>query len=243
MYITVQDWMMTLPLGKVELLIYAHVYDLTKHGKFFDGSAEYLARMCGCKERMVRHAVEKLVDGGYLRREKGLGRQRSLTACEPPPCGNTLPREAATDCRKSGNTLPQKRQQIAADSATDCRENGNTLPRPFLIEQSRDNQVDNQVYSQVYRDRPTREDITKYCEQKGLRAVDPKAFAAYYEERGWTTDRGPVKNWRKLLEKWDEDAKRKRAANDGRSYTLDPAELRRLRGEDYETVEGDDLPF
>ena len=258
-YIKVQDWMIALPLGKVELLIYAFVYDLTEKGKFYDGSTEYLSKLLSCSDRMARHAVEKLIDGGFIRAEKGVGRQRALTACEPPVCGNPLPEETETDCRKSGNTLPQKRKQISAETEIHCRKSGNTLPQPFYKNNTSDNTSDNTSTSaRAPAPAPAREATTKnpslsevkaYCESAGLKAVDPAAFHAHYEALGWKTGERPIKNWKALCLRWDKEDQAKRQANAGRSYARTHEELEqverikaRMAGYEYQEPT-DELPF
>lgn len=49
---------------------------------------------------------------------------------------------------------------------------------------------------------PTLEEVTAYCDERG-NGIDPEAFIAYYEARGWMLKNGPVKKWQACVITWE----------------------------------------
>ena len=90
---------------------------------------------------------------------------------------------------------------------------------------------------------PAPEDVRAYCKEKGYN-IDPEQFCDFYASKGWKVGNQPMKDWRAAVRTWVKRHKAESSSNEGRSYTLDPEELRRRQGQsDFVTVEGDDLPF
>ena len=231
LYITVRDWMIALPLGKVELLIYAFVYDLTAKGKFYDGSTEYLASLLSCSVQMVRRALNSLAAEGLITASKGIGRQRAYTACEPPKRETTVSREGKLQFPEKETTVSRPFYKNNSSDNTSDNSSDNTS------DNSSDNSSDNTSDS-----RPTREDVETFCREKGLAHVDRDAFFSHYETRDWRTERGPVKDWRRLLARWDEEAKRKAEKDGGRSYAVTREAVEALQGLPDRKIETK-LPF
>ena len=241
LYITVRDWMIALPLGKVELLIYAFVYDLTAKGKFYDGSTEYLASLLSCSVQMVRRALNSLAAEGLITASKGIGRQRAYTACEPPKRETTVSREGKLQFPEKETTVSQKGNHSFPKGKPEFPEKETTVSRPFYKNNSSDNTSDNSS-DNTSDSRPTREDVETFCREKGLAHVDRDAFFSHYETRDWRTERGPVKDWRRLLARWDEEAKRKAEKDGGRSYAVTREAVEALQGLPDRKIETK-LPF
>lgn len=61
--------------------------------------------------------------------------------------------------------------------------------------------------------KPTIEEITAYCKEKGYN-IDAEYFFNHYEANGWICGKTPMKNWRATLANWA-----KRQFTDGRTQT------------------------
>jgi hypothetical protein len=53
---------------------------------------------------------------------------------------------------------------------------------------------------------PTVDEIAAYCQERG-NTVDPEGFWAYYEQCGWRTHKGPVKNWKACVITFEKNQK------------------------------------
>ena len=49
--------------------------------------------------------------------------------------------------------------------------------------------------------KPSAEDITLYCQEKGIR-IDVDVFIDYYEANGWMIGRNHMKNWKAAVNNW-----------------------------------------
>lgn len=51
--------------------------------------------------------------------------------------------------------------------------------------------------------KPTADEVTAYCAEKGYTHVDVEAFMAHYEAVGWRVGKNPMKNWRAAVTGWE----------------------------------------
>lgn len=51
---------------------------------------------------------------------------------------------------------------------------------------------------------PTVEGVAAYCRERG-NSVDPEAFVAYYEARGWMLGKVRMKNWQAAVRTWEKN--------------------------------------
>lgn len=242
-YIKLYDWMLDISgLSICDALAYAIVYGYTERGQAYKGTSSSLSRRLRCSERSARRSIHVLIEMGLIvKTEDGLTAQKRA--------------KNGQNCPQNGQNCPQERTKLTADtdktvrtSGQNCPQNGQNCPRPFNIEYSICNQGSNQD-SIHPRTGPTEDEIKQFCLKKGLTHVDPAAFFAHYEARDWRTETGPVRNWQKLVAKWDEDAKVKAKANAGRSYAITADDLEqverikaRMAGYEYQEPT-DELPF
>ena len=57
--------------------------------------------------------------------------------------------------------------------------------------------------------KPTVEEITEYCKERGNR-VDPQRFHDFYESKGWYIGKNPMKDWKAAVRMWEQnDGERK----------------------------------
>ena len=54
--------------------------------------------------------------------------------------------------------------------------------------------------------KPTAEEITAFCEEKGIK-INVKKFILHYESNGWRVGKAPMKSWKATVQKWAETEK------------------------------------
>lgn len=83
--------------------------------------------------------------------------------------------------------------------------------------------------------KPTAEEVREYCRERGNN-VDPEAFVAYYESKGWKVGNQPMKNWKAAIVTWEKRDKQQPRAKppdkwhpqNQRTYDYDELERRLL---------------
>lgn len=183
-YIKLYDWMLTISgLSLRDVHAYAIVYGYTEKGQAYKGTASSLARRLSCSEQTARRSVHLLIEKGLLvRSEDGL----------------TAQNRAQKRSEMSAETLNNERE-----TAQNRAKNAQNRAHPYIIEYPICNQGSNQD-SIHPRTGPTEDEIKRFCQETGLTHVDPASFFAHYEARDWQTETGPVRNWQRLVAKWDE---------------------------------------
>lgn len=53
---------------------------------------------------------------------------------------------------------------------------------------------------------PTVEEVRAYCEERG-NGIDPEAFVAFYESKGWKIGKSPMKSWKAAVITWEKRRK------------------------------------
>ena len=53
---------------------------------------------------------------------------------------------------------------------------------------------------------PTVEEVRTYCEERG-NFIDPEAFVAFYDSKGWKVGNSPMKNWKSAVITWEKRSK------------------------------------
>ena len=54
--------------------------------------------------------------------------------------------------------------------------------------------------------KPTLDDVKAYCAERGC-GVDAQRFMDFYESKGWTVGKSPMKDWRASVRLWEQDAR------------------------------------
>lgn len=49
---------------------------------------------------------------------------------------------------------------------------------------------------------PTVEEVSAYCQERG-NTIDPEAFVAFYDSKGWKVGKNPMKNWKSAVITWE----------------------------------------
>jgi hypothetical protein len=59
--------------------------------------------------------------------------------------------------------------------------------------------------------KPTIEEVRAYCRDRG-NTIDPEAFVAYYESKGWKVGTAPMRDWKAAVITWE---RRRKESNNG----------------------------
>ena len=62
--------------------------------------------------------------------------------------------------------------------------------------------------------RPSIEEVRAYCRERG-NTIDPEAFVAYYESKGWKVGTAPMRDWKAAVITWER--RRKENTNGNKS--------------------------
>ena len=63
--------------------------------------------------------------------------------------------------------------------------------------------------------KPTIEEVRAYCRDRG-NTIDPEAFVAYYESKGWKVGTAPMRDWKAAVITWE---RRRKENNNGNNVT------------------------
>lgn len=180
-------------LNALEKVILAEIDSLDNGERGCWASNKHIAEFCQCSERKVSDAISKLQEIGYLYIQSFDGRTREiksrLTNCEAAPKKTqSSPEEKAKQPRKNCEAAPQEVREsntsINTVINTVSKNEGTKAPR-FI--------------------KPTFEEISAYCAERGNR-VDPERFLAYYESNGWKVGRNPMKDWKAAVRNWERNS-------------------------------------
>lgn len=179
-YIVVQGWMLTdLQLKGNELLIYACIYGFSQlDGQTFSGSLQYLADWTNSTKQTVINSLKALIEKGYI--EKIDKVVNGVKFCEYRSKNlNGVVKIFEHGSQKSLLGGSQK-----------------SLPNNLDI----DNLGNKKVYIRFVK--PTLEDVTAYCTERG-KGVDPQKWYDHYTANGWMVGKNPMKDWKAAVRTWE----------------------------------------
>ena len=64
--------------------------------------------------------------------------------------------------------------------------------------------------------KPSIEEVRNYCRERG-NAIDPEAFIAYYESKGWKVGNTPMRDWKAAVITWE---RRRKENNNGNKSSI-----------------------
>lgn len=190
----------------LSLGIYVKVMAL---GRKWNLNVPGLAKILGISEDRVRHSFAVLEKAGFLRRRRSHGDRGRFSgwdyevASEPFTDMAKIPTSVKTDIgenrHRENDTL--YRDNIIGDR--DCKE------------KNRDTKAGGRFV------RPTVEEVAEYCESRGNN-IDPEAFVAFYDSKGWKVGSAPMKDWRAAVITWEKRHKEEApAANGSKTYSIE----------------------
>lgn len=83
--------------------------------------------------------------------------------------------------------------------------------------------------------KPTADEITAYCAEKGYHNVDAEAFLDHYEAVGWMVGKNQMVSWKKAVANWERTNRdKKKQQNDGIEITYENLEQLREKYPDFD---------
>lgn len=180
-YITIQQEMRDdLGLKGNELIVFAFLNGYSQEGQgCYYGSLAYLQRVCGIASRQTAIDVLKsLMAKGYISKTENQF--------------NGIKVVSYSVCPKIGQDV--QKMDIG------CPENGHN---------NKDININN---NSLYKRESTRfqkpsiDEIRQYCISRN-NSVDPDQFFNFYESKGWTIGKSPMKDWRAAVRTWEKREK------------------------------------
>ncbi len=179
-YTNIPDWMLSLDLDVYETIILAVIYGFSQDGEStFAGSIRYLSEKAKCSRRKVTMALPKLVEMGLvIKIDKDV---RGVHLCEyrvSPSCTGYAPHAQGGDAPHAHNNIENENIDI------------------------------NSLYKKgsSHFQKPSLEDVRAYCIGRSNK-VDPEQFFNFYESKGWTIGKSPMKDWRAAVRTWEKREK------------------------------------
>lgn len=215
-----------LDLKGIDLLIVSVIYGFSQDGETeFCGSAQYIADWCGADKKSVRRHLQALVQAGIIiKREVTIG---GVKFCRyrfnhdlPESGGKNVPgrdkMSPGGGDKMSPNNIDGDNIDISKDPLSRVEKSGepsfsapqkkNGCPenseRPLDAERKDPNPPVAPVPPSPVRFRkPTMDEVAKYIRQRGL-DIDAEMFWNFYESKGWTVGKSPMKNWHAAAAMW-----------------------------------------
>lgn len=183
----------TTALQRLLLLALADCHN-EQNGKCYPSTGT-LARMVGTDRRSVTRTITALLKSGLLVRHKmmkrnGMGWSYTLDLTTegnktrvPLPRVPMSPQEGASGHSYTGQGVPLTGIQREYNGNIDA---GGIPAVP--------------IHHRFVK--PTEDEVRTYCAEQGYADVDPAQFVDYYEAKGWTVGRSPMRDWKSAVRNW-----------------------------------------
>ena len=211
-YIVITEEMRDLGLNGNDLLVFACIYGYSQEGEgCYYGSLPTLAKRCGIARRTVVDILKRLTDGGFLTK-------RDIYRNGVKFCAY----EASAKSARVVQNLHGGSAEIAPNNKEENKDR--FIDKPSL---SNAHAKESKKSSFVP---PTIDEVREYCAAR-FSKVDPEAFVAFYQSKGWKIGSAPMKDWRAAVITWE-----KREAQQPRPSTPSPSSLPRRKESYVETA-------
>ena len=174
-YITIQQEMRELGLKGNELLVFAFINGYSQEGQgCYYGSLANLQRVCGIASRQTAtNVLKSLIEKGYIIKTE----------------------QAINGVRILSYSISPKIGQGVQKMDNPCPKNGHNNKDDIYI-----NTLSNKGSNRFQK--PSLEDIRAYCLGRANN-VDPEQFFNFYEAKGWTIGKSPMRDWRAAVRTWE----------------------------------------
>lgn len=159
--------------------------ELIRRGQIVVGRKQ-LSQIWRVSEQSVRTILNNLRSDGFLTTE--------------PTNRGTVITVTNFDIYQSDQPLDQPANQPAINQpSTTSKKGKNEEKKDTTIVVSKEK---NPAESAKRFSKPSVEDVAAYCRER-RNTVDPQRFWDYYESRGWTVGRAPMKDWKAAVRTWE----------------------------------------
>ena len=179
-YITIQQEMRdVLGLKGNELLVFAFINGYSQEGQgCYYGSLAHLQEVCGIASRQTAIAtLRSLCEKGYIIRNEQLHPVKIVSYSISPKIGQGV-QKLDMGCPKNGHN----NKEININNNSLYKERSPKFQKPSL------------------------DDIRAYCISRSNN-VDPEQFFNFYESKGWTIGKSPMRDWRAAVRTWEKREK------------------------------------
>lgn len=201
-FVTILDFMVDdLELSGNELIAYACIYGFTMNGGWFEGSASYISRWCGCSKKTVYNVLKKLEERGLIERREKVSN------------GVKVVDYRCVISSHLGKKFPYPTEKISLPPTEKISHHIDIVDI--------DKDIDREKREKKKPQRPTLDQCREYAISKHLN-VNPDKFFAYFEAGDWHDSRGkPVKNWKQKMITWDSHAEKPSANQEKLEMDMD----------------------
>ena len=161
-----------------EKILLMEIDSFTSSGKDCYFSNEYICNLLNVKDRQARAYLYHLIDTGYVEVVRFDGRKRYI--------------QSAKKCQ--------------AGWQNSARQGGTISPHTDINDLNNLNNNNNNNKGRSRFQKPTLEEVADYCRLRN-NGIDPEAFYAYYESKGWTIGKSPMKDWKAAMVTWEKKEK------------------------------------
>jgi hypothetical protein len=174
-------------------------YCLTLSDKW-DFSISGLSSMLGVSKKTVMRLVKELKSLGYITQTKVKDKSGHFSSYEwnfyeipelPENGTSAKPNFRKTELPSDGTSVrPNFRERVAI---------------------SNDISISNEIIESRTKKfvPPTVEEVRAYCESRN-NSIDPEAFVAFYNSKGWKVGKNPMKDWKSAVITWEKRQKKDR---------------------------------
>ena len=165
-------------------------------------SFENLVEQTGATRYETRSTLAELQSAGYVKVTQTKTKQGKFSSCSyevyEVPCVE-LPHTEKPHTEIPYTEIPYTEKP--------CAEN-RTLKKTNIKEnQVKENQYKEKSVKEKRFVPPTVEEVKAYCETRG-NSVDPEAFVAFYQSKGWKVGKNPMKDWKAAVITWEKHDKK-----------------------------------
>lgn len=182
-YINIQGWMINrLGLKGNELILFALIFGFSQDGQLeFYGSTRYIQKSIGISRGSVMALLHKLMEKGLIQ------------------CNSQSHYSVVQKLYQSEKEVVQKLYQSGTETVP---ESGTETVPNIYNNNNKDNNMGNIPKKGQNFIKPTLDEVTEYCTQRGNK-IDAQYFIDYYETRGWKIGKNSIKDWKACVRTWE----------------------------------------
>lgn len=185
----------------------------------WDYSIEGLVAISVENETAIKSALKELMEHGYLIRKKYMPNETASGRIEYEYIVFELPyqgSEKETDEKQPlGNLYLGNHGQLntyiqSIENKNDISSLHSDISKGLTKKEENISTLHSDIFPKKKSSRfvkPTIDEVAAYCRER-KNSVDPEAFVAYYESKGWMVGRSPMKDWKQAVITFEKNQKR-----------------------------------
>ena len=163
-----------------------------------------LAKSIGLKEAvLLADLISKeeyfiangMTDGWFFNTEANIEADTTLTPFQQRKCVKTLKKLKIIEVKRKG--IPAKQYFKINEEQVMQFLNNLSLTKCRTINKNKEIRIINKYFN-----KPTVLDVKNYCDER-QNNIDPEAFIAFYESKGWMIGKNKMKDWKQAVITWE----------------------------------------